>query len=186
DFHQRVYMLYNFKKITGRFLYYYISENFYHDVFKLSAKNTVDSLRLPMFLNFPVAVPPLQEQTKIAQYLDHQTATIDKLIQQKEKLIELLKEKRQAIINETVTKGLNPKAKMTDSGIVWLGEIPFNWKIKRLRYLGKCQNGVSQGSEYFGAGDPFVSYGDVYKNMTLPTEVKGLAKSTASDKEAYS
>lgn len=186
DFHQRVYMLYNFKNITGRFLYYYISENFYYDVFKLSAKNTVDSLRLPMFLNFPVAVPPLEEQIKIAQYLDHQTAIIDQLILQKEKLIELLKEKRQAVINEAVTKGLNPDAIMKDSGIEWLGEVPTDWKIKRLRYLGKCQNGVSQGGEYFGSGDPFVSYGDVYKNMTLPLEVAGLAKSTSSDKEVYS
>jgi type I restriction enzyme S subunit len=186
DFHQRVYMLYNFKNITGRFLYYYISENFYYDVFKLSAKNTVDSLRLPMFLNFPVAVPPLEEQIKIAQYLDHQTAIIDQLILQKERLIELLKEKRQAVINEAVTKGLNPDAIMKDSGIEWLGEVPTDWKIKRLRYLGKCQNGVSQGGEYFGSGDPFVSYGDVYKNMTLPLEVAGLAKSTSSDKEVYS
>ena len=186
DFHQRVYMLYNFKNITGRFLYYYISENFYYDVFKLSAKNTVDSLRLPMFLNFPVAVPPLEEQIKIAQYLDHQTAIIDQLILQKEKLIELLKEKRQAVINEAVTKGLNPDAIMKDSGIEWLGEVPTDWKIKRLRYLGKCQNGVSQGGEYFGSGDPFVSYGDVYKNISLPLEVAGLAKSTSSDKEVYS
>lgn len=136
DFHQRVYMLYNFKKITGRFLYYYISENFYYDVFKLSAKNTVDSLRLPMFLNFPVAVPPLVEQTKIAQYLDHQTAIIDQLILQKEKLIELLKEKKQAVINEAVTKGLNPNAKMKDSGIEWLGKVPEHWEVVKFnRYV---------------------------------------------------
>lgn len=133
-----------------------------------------------------ITFPKLQEQAKIAQYLDHQTTTIDQLIQQKEKLIELLKEKRQAVIDETVTKGLNPNAKMKDSGIEWLGEVPAEWNIKRLRYLGKCQNGVSQGSKYFGSGDPFVSYGDVYKNMTLPLEVKGLANSTVSDKEAYS
>lgn len=141
DFHQRVYMIYNFKKITGRFLYYYISENFYHDVFKLSAKNTVDSLRLPMFLNFPVLVPPLNEQAKITQYLDHQTATIDQLIQQKEKLIELLKEKRQAVINEALTKGLNPKAKMKDSEIEWLGEVPKDWRIVKLKHVVEMKSG---------------------------------------------
>jgi type I restriction enzyme S subunit len=148
DFHQRVYMLYNFKKVTGRFLFYYISENFYHDVFKLSAKNTVDSLRLPMFLNFPVLVPPLEEQNKIAGYLDYQTNIIDQLIQQKEKLIELLKDKKQAIINEAVTKGLDSNAKMKDSGINWLGEVPKEWKVIKLKFLvDHLESGVSVNSE---------------------------------------
>jgi type I restriction enzyme, S subunit len=186
DFHQRVYMLYNFKRVHGRFLYYYISENFYYDVFKLSAKNTVDSLRLPMFHNFPVLVPPIEEQINISNYLDQQTRVIDQLLREKEKLILLLKEKRQSIINESVTKGLNPNVQMKDSGVEWLGKIPLNWELVRLRYLGKCQNGVSQGGDYFGSGDPFVNYSDVYKNDVLPITVNGLAKSTPADKENYS
>lgn len=133
-----------------------------------------------------IPVPPLSEQTQIAAFLDYQTGLIDALIEKKEKLVELLKEKRQAVINEAVTKGLNPQAKMKNSGIEWLGEVPEGWDVKRLRFLGKCQNGVSQGGEYFGSGDPFVSYGDVYKNMSLPLEVVGLANSTSSDKEVYS
>jgi type I restriction enzyme S subunit len=80
-------------------------------------------------------IPPIQEQTKIAQYLDTQTATIDQLIQQKEKLIELLKEKRQAAINEAVTKGLNPNAKMKDSGVEWIGEIPEDWIKSKVKYV---------------------------------------------------
>jgi type I restriction enzyme S subunit len=185
-FHQRVYMLYNFRKIKGRFLYYFISENFYYDVFKLSAKNTVDSLRMPMFLNFPVLVPPIEEQNQIARFLDFETKTIDELIFKKEKLIILLKEKKRSIINEAVTKGLNPNLKMKESGIDWLGKIPFTWKMVRLRYLGKCQNGVSQSGDYFGSGDPFVNYSDVYKNDALPEIVSGLAQSTNDDKENYS
>lgn len=85
--------------------------------------------------NLYIVKPSLQEQTQIARYLDYQTSIIDQLIKNKEKLIELLKEKRQAIINEAVTKGLNPKAKMKDSGIEWLGEVPEEWKIKKLKYL---------------------------------------------------
>jgi type I restriction enzyme S subunit len=150
DFHQRVYMLYNLKKINGRFLYYYIGENFYYDVFKLSAKNTVDSLRLPMFLNFTVAVPPLEEQTKIAQYLDHQTSIIDQLIEQKEKLIALLKEKRQAVINEAVTKGLDPNVKMKESGIEWLGKVPMHWELRNLETIAKK-------NRYSITGGPFGS-----------------------------
>ncbi len=82
-----------------------------------------------------ITFPNKDIQTKIAQYLDYHTAIIDQLIQQKEKLIELLKEKRQAVINEAVTKGLNANAKMKDSGIEWLGEVPEHWSIKKLKFL---------------------------------------------------
>lgn len=89
-------------------------------------------------------VPTIQEQTQIARYLDYKTGIIDQLISKKQKLIELLKEKRQAIINEAVTKGLNPKAKMKDSGIEWLGEIPEDWKITPFRFIAdKIGSGVT-------------------------------------------
>jgi type I restriction enzyme S subunit len=186
DFHQRVYMLYNFKDIFGKYLYYYISQNFYYAVFKLSAKNTVDSLRLPMFLNFPVLVPPIQEQEKIVSYLDNQTMLVDRIICSHQKSIDRLREKRQAEINEKVTKGLNQEVLMKDTNIEWLGAIPATWQLVKLRYLGKCQNGVSQSGDYFGSGDPFVSYSDIYRNEALPHSVEGKALSTAADKEQYS
>ncbi len=89
-------------------------------------------------------IPPIQEQTKIAQYLDTQTATIDQLIQQKERLIELLKEKRQAVINEAVTKGLDFNARMKDTGIEWLGEVPIQWNLVQIRHLNtKVGSGVT-------------------------------------------
>ena len=145
---------------------------------KIFNQEVIKNSRLP--------IPPKIEQARIACFLDHQTAIIDEIIQRKEKQIELLKKKRQSIINEVVTKGLNPNAKMKDSSIEWLGKVPEDWKIVRLRFLGKCQNGVSQSGDYFGTGDPFVSYGDVYKNDALPDCVKGLAESSESDKENYS
>lgn len=89
-------------------------------------------------------IPPLSEQAPIARYLDGQTAIIDELIKQKEKLIELLNEQRQAVINEAVTKGLNPDAKMKDSGIEWLGEIPADWSIVSIRHINeKVGSGVT-------------------------------------------
>ena len=78
--------------------------------------------------------PAIQEQTQIARYLDYQTSIIDELIKKKEKLIELLKEKRQAIINEAVTKGINQNVKMKDSGIEWLGEVPEGWLITKMKF----------------------------------------------------
>ncbi|MDV3747154.1 restriction endonuclease subunit S [Elizabethkingia anophelis] len=165
DFHQRVYMLYDFK-IEPKFLYYYISENFYHDVYKLSAKNTVDSLRRPMFDNFPVVVPPIEIQTRITNFLDKKTTEIDTIIAKKEKLLGLLEEKKKAIINEVVTKGLNTKATMKDSGIEWIGEIPEHWEITQLKYLTiKVGSGVTPkgGAEvYSDEGIKFIRSQNVY------------------------
>jgi type I restriction enzyme S subunit len=103
DFHQRVYMLNNFKKILGRFVFYYLSSNFYKVALEGNAKSTVDSLRLPQFLNFEVSLPDLETQKSIVQYLDHKTAKIDELIAKASSAIELIKERRTALISAAVT-----------------------------------------------------------------------------------
>lgn len=92
-------------------------------------------------------LPSLEEQVKIADFLDHETAKIDNLIEKQQQLIELLKEKRQAVINHAVTKGLNPDMPMKDSGVEWLGEIPSHWEMKRLAYLGSARNGLTYSPE---------------------------------------
>jgi len=93
--------------------------------------------------------PSINEQKAIANFLDQKTAVIDDLIADKEKLIELLQEKRQAIITEAVTKGLNPNVKMKDSGIEWIGEIPEHWRIVRLKFLktSPFQYGANEPAE---------------------------------------
>ncbi len=80
-----------------------------------------------------IGIPCIDEQEKIVNFLDHETAKIDTLITKQEKLIELLKEKRQAVISHAVTKGLNPDVKMKDSGVEWLGEVPEHWSIRRVK-----------------------------------------------------
>ena len=87
-------------------------------------------------LEFPL--PSVEEQQKIASFLDHETAKIDTLIAKQETLIALLKEKRQAVISHVVTRGLNPDAPMKDSGVEWLGEVPEHWKVQRFKFL--CDN----------------------------------------------
>ncbi len=79
--------------------------------------------------------PARAEQTQIARFLDHETARIDALIEEQQRLIELLKEKRQAVISHAVTKGLDPTVPMKDSGVEWLGEVPAHWEVKRLKHL---------------------------------------------------
>ena len=84
--------------------------------------------------DIPFVLPPLSEQQAIAAYLDEQTAKIDTAIAQQQKMIDLLNERKQIIINRAVTKGLNPNVKMKDSGVEWIGEIPEHWKMIRLGY----------------------------------------------------
>lgn len=136
--------------------------------------------------NIKIALPPVSEQKQLAAFLDHETAKIDALIAEQQRLIELLKEKRQAVISHAVTKGLNPDVPMKDSGVEWLGEVPAHWEVKPLRYLGECQNGINIAGDAFGAGFPFVGYGDVYKNEVLPRAVEGLVQSTDLDRRRYS
>lgn len=98
------------------------------------SKNLRNSLSTEDFMALSVVKPPLVEQQQIANYLDEQTAKIDATIVKNEELIQLLEEKRVALINQVVTKGLNPDAPMKDSGVKWIGEIPEHWEIKRLKY----------------------------------------------------
>ena len=93
--------------------------------------------------NFPVVVPPLSEQQQIVSFLDTKTSLIDSLIEKTQRKIELLKEKRTSLINEVVTKGLNPNVEMKDSGVEWIGEIPSHWETNKLKYLSKIIYGVS-------------------------------------------
>ncbi len=85
--------------------------------------------------------PPEEEKHKITQFLENETTKIDTFITNKQKLIELLKEQKTAIINKAVTKGLNSDVPMKDSGIEWLGEIPAHWEVKKLKYLSKIKTG---------------------------------------------
>ncbi|EPU3937293.1 restriction endonuclease subunit S, partial [Morganella morganii] len=90
--------------------------------------------RFTEFSGLMLPIPPVYEQNQIAAFLDHETAKIDNLIEKQQQLIELLKEKRQAVISHAVTKGLNPDVPMKDSGVEWLGEVPAHWNITRLKY----------------------------------------------------
>ncbi|HAS6674354.1 restriction endonuclease subunit S [Vibrio vulnificus] len=108
----------------------------------------------------------LVEQQKIANFLDHETAKIDTLIAKQEKLIELLKEKRQAVISHAVTKGLNQDAPMKDSGVEWLGEVPEHWVIKSYRYACKIYRGKfghrpRNDPAFYDGEYPFIQTGDV-------------------------
>lgn len=105
-------------------------------------------LNQDLIKNSVILVPPLDDQNAIARFLDHRTALIEKAISIKEKQISLLKERRQILIHNAVTKGLNPDVPMKDSGVEWIGEIPEHWEVKRLKYILDERNERSKdGSE---------------------------------------
>ncbi|EKO3516594.1 restriction endonuclease subunit S [Vibrio fluvialis] len=125
--------------------------------------------------------PEHLEQTQIANFLDHETAKIDTLIEKQQQLIKLLKEKRQAVISHAVTKGLNPQAPMKDSGVEWLGEVPEHWAVMKFNHCAQIRNGLV---------DP---KGTRYRDMVLyaPNHIekasgKVLYRETASEQGADS
>jgi len=107
DVHQRVYVMYRFKNILGRYLYYFLKEQFYKVALEGAAKSTVDSLRRPMFTGFPVSLPPLEEQRSIVAHLDAACAKLDDLTTAAEAAIARLTEYRQALISAAVTGKIN-------------------------------------------------------------------------------
>ena len=113
------------------------------------------------------ALPPEQEQFKIVEYLNFETAKIDSLIEKQQQLIELLKEKRQAVISHAVTKGLDPNVQMKDSGVEWLGEVPEHWKISKLKYESEVVDCRNKTPEYFDDGEYFVVRTTNVKNQEL-------------------
>ncbi len=104
-------------------------------------------LSVEQIIRLRVAVPPRSEQIQIANFLDLETAKIDELIAEQRRLIELLKEKRQAVISHAVTKGLNPDAPMKPSGIEWLGDVPAHWTVVPLKRIARVNTGVAKGKD---------------------------------------
>ncbi|MEA2051010.1 MAG: restriction endonuclease subunit S [Campylobacterota bacterium] len=122
------------------YLYYFYLNFDSSKRFKPLYKGLRNTISKDSFFSFKTFIPPKHEQTKIASFLDTKTEQLDKAIKQKEELIELLKERRQILINDAVTKGIDKTVTMKDSGIEWIGEIPEHWEVKRLKYSLQLQN----------------------------------------------
>ena len=151
DYHQRVYMFHNFSDILGKFFFHYLRASLHHETSQGTAKSTVESLRLPMLQNFPVTVPPPHEQTAIVRYLDDADQRIRAYVSAKEQLITLLEEAKQAIIHQSVTRGLDPNVKLKPSGVEWLGDVPEHWDRCRLRNVVSRVTTGSRGWSSYGS-----------------------------------
>jgi type I restriction enzyme S subunit len=133
------------------------------------------SISWDILKNIGLPLPSIDEQRNILQFLDIETAKIDTLIAEQEKLIELLKEKRQAVISQAVTKGLKTNVKMKDSGVAWLGEIPEHWVVRAIKHIVSTPvtDGPHETPEFIDEGVPFVSAEAVSSGEVDFTKIRG-------------
>lgn len=144
------------------------------------SQDLIKSLRLP--------IPPLSEQTRIAEFLDTKTALIDKAIGIKEKQIELLKERRQIMIHRAVTRGIDPNVTLKPSGVEWIGDIPEHWEVKKLKYVLNINNGSDYKHIQTDSGYPVIGSGGQFafaSNYIFDGEVVLLGRKGTIDKPLY-
>ncbi|PSU70746.1 restriction endonuclease subunit S [Photobacterium phosphoreum] len=170
------------KKLNLKFFTYFIK-----DVIDFQVESSaIGQLSTSQISPFKVVFPAVEEQTQIAAFLDHETAKIDTLIEKQQQLIELLKEKRQAVISHAVTKGLNPQAPMKDSGVEWLGEVPEHWELPRLKQIIQSGSSISYGivqpGDALDEGVPFIQTTNISQG-TLARE--DLPKTSALIEKNY-
>ncbi len=145
------YCVFKFRKdCCKKYFHYLLRTDGYPSAFKTMSRGVIDSrLRLypEQFYTFPVVIPPVAEQQRIADYLDTKCAEIDSLIELQEQMIAQLTDYKQSVITEAVTKGLNPEAELVPSGIDWIGDIPKGWRVNKVnRLFGIIGSGTTPNS----------------------------------------
>jgi len=167
-------------------VYLFSSEEYFKHTGNLARGATMQRISRGLLGNIRVVTPSLEEQTQIARFLDHETARIDALIEVQQRLIELLKEKRQAVISHAVTKGLDPTVPMKDSGVEWLGLVPSHWDVKQLKHVvdpnTSITYGIVQAGPEFEGGVPYIRTSDM-SGEELP--VSGYPLTSPEIDESY-
>lgn len=171
--------------VCPRFLVHLMSSAHYLGFMEGQCRGgTRDRVSRSFLAGVRLLLPPLPEQRAIASFLDRETAKIDALVAEQQRLIELLKEKRQAVISHAVTKGLDPKAPMKPSGVEWLGDVPAHWEVRPLRHLRCAVQTGPFGSqlhadEYIEGGIPVVNPINLVEGGILPTDSVTVSEQTA-------
>ena len=178
--------------LDRRFLFYLTISSVYRKSGEAEMYGAGGQKRVPPEFNknFRTPLPPLPEQRAIASFLDRETGRIDRLVAKKRELIEKLKEKRTVLISRTVTRGLNPKAKLKPSGIEWLGDVPEHWDVKPVfRITETIQTGPfgSQlhNSDYTDGGIPLINPAHIVSGRLLPDDISCVDETTVSRLRRY-
>jgi type I restriction enzyme S subunit len=160
-------------KKGAQYLHIFLNSQLSRNQYNYLSNSTTGLANLSAGLLADVIIPtPLpEEQTAIAKYLDDKTAQIDTLIANKQRLIELLKEERTAIINQAVTKGINPKVKLKPNGIEWLGDIPEHWEVKKLKYVAEVKYGLGQPPRQKADGLPLIRATNVERGKIVAKDL---------------
>ena len=165
------------------YLYYLFTDLNFNQYVSQSAAQP--GLAASKILQVETVLPPRPEQERIAAFLDVKCAAVDKAIEVKRKQLQSVEPQWANLLHNVTLRGIRPsRLQKTTNAII--EKIPVGWKLKRLRYIGRCQNGISKDGQYFGYGFPFVTYGDVYNNMALPVVASGLVESTENERIRYS
>jgi type I restriction enzyme S subunit len=158
----------SFANSDPRFVHFWTLTNLYRAQVESVCTGTSASMKnlgQDQFGMFNFASPPINEQSRIAEFLDRETGKIDELVAEQQRLMELLKEKRQAVISHAVTKGLNPRAPMKPSGIEWLGDVPAHWDVMRLKFAMTLTPGFAFSSgDFVDEGIQLIRIGNLYLN----------------------
>ena len=166
-----------------QFLNYQFNSNRYSEYTELISRGvTLTRISRGMLGNIQIVIPPIQEQLQIVQFLDDKTEIIDKLITTKERKINLLKQQRTSLINEVITKGLDPNVTMKDSGVEWIGEIPEHWKKTKITRYSVVKDGTHNTPDYVDYIDG--SYPLVTSNSFVDGDID-FSKSKRITKEDY-
>ncbi len=174
------------KEYFPTFINYLLLSQPYRSLLQIEANGfTRINLKIDKVNDLALKVPPFEEQTAIANYLDLKTAEIDELINQKEQLLELYEEEKTAIINQAVTKGINPDVKLKDSGIDWLGKIPEHWEVKKLKYLTKGvitgKTPPSSNLSYYNGDIDWFAPGDFNNRLVLKNSKRKITEQAITE-----
>ncbi len=161
---------------SSRYLFWWLHSN-YQNIRNMAGGDLRDGLNLELLGDIGCPIPTVEEQLSIAAFLDHETAKIDALIEKQQRLIELLKEKRQAVISHAVTKGLNPNAPMKDSGVEWLGEVPAHWQVAPLKRFADVIDCKHFTVQFLDEGFPIVSIRELRDDLIDISNAKMTSRS---------
>jgi len=171
-------------RVNAKFLYY-CTLTIRFD--RYSTSTALPSMTQSDLNNIEFAVPCYEEQCSITAFLEREITKIDNLMAEQEKLIALLKEKRQTVISHAVTKGLDPTAPMKDSGVEWLGEVPAHWEVSQLKYVARdgtsITYGIVQAGPHIEGGIPYIKTSDM-SGESLPLE--GYSRTSREIDQSYS
>ena len=179
-----IYVLRAYNNLFNKFLFYRLQEQNFMEIAISKMSGTGGLKRVPseFINNFQLALPPYLEQQKIAQFLDDKTAKIDQAVDLAEKQIALLKEHKQILIQNAVTRGLNPDVPLKDSGVEWIGQVPEHWEVKKLKFVltlsNKKEESKNSNKRYIGMENIESFTGKI---NDIPLIAEGIANSFYKD-----